>query len=95
MLTQTHAQWCSRALDALAAPHPDLSDHVKQADVWLWGHGMIRPAPGFIWGKIREALQTSSPPVFHAHSDMSGMALFEEAFTRGERVAAEVRAWLG
>jgi hypothetical protein len=26
---------------------------------------------------------------------MSGMALFEEAFTRGERVAAEVRAWLG
>jgi glycine/D-amino acid oxidase-like deaminating enzyme len=95
MLTQTHAQWCSRALDALAAPHPDLCEHVTQADVWLWGHGMIRPTPGFIWGKTREAMQTATPPVFHAHSDMSGMALFEEAFTRGERVAAELRAWLG
>jgi len=94
MLTQTHAQWCSRALNGLAAPHPDLREHVIQADVWLWGHGMIRPTPGFIWGKTREAMQSPSPPVFHAHSDMSGMALFEEAFTRGERVAAEVKAWL-
>lgn len=95
MLTQSHSQWCSRALDALAAPHPDLIAHVTRADVWLWGHGMIRPTPGFIWGAARKAMQGHAPPLFHAHTDMSGMSLFEEAFTRGERTAAEVRRWLG
>ncbi len=94
MLTQTHAQWCARVLDSLAAPHPHLAEHVQNIDLWLWGHGMIRPTPGFIWGAARQHLLTQTPPVFHAHSDMSGMSLFEEAYTRGVTVAAEMRRWL-
>lgn len=95
MLTQTHAQWCERVLSALAAPHPDLIEHVQNIDIWLWGHGMIRPVPGFLWGGARRQLLTQTPPVFHAHTDMSGMALFEEAYTRGVVVAEEMRRWLG
>lgn len=94
MLTQTHAQWCDRALQSLAIPHPHLRERVQQVDVWLWGHGMIRPVPGFFTGEARKQMLTQTAPVFYAHSDMSGMSLFEEAFTRGERVAAEVRRWL-
>lgn len=94
MLTQTHAQWCESVFESLAAPHPDLIDRVQSIDVWLWGHGMIRPKPGFIWGDTRRAMTTQAPPVFHAHSDMSGMSLFEEAYTRGVNVAAEVKRWL-
>lgn len=94
MLTQTHGHWCERALGSLAAPHPDLIDHVQNIDVWLWGHGMIRPTPGFIWGETRRSMSTQTPPVFHAHSDMSGMSLFEEAYTRGVNVAKEMRRWL-
>lgn len=94
MLAQTHAQWSERVLGALSVPHPDLREHVQHLDVWLWGHGMIRPAPGFIWGADRAGMQMQHPPVFFAHSDMSGMSLFEEAYTRGVTVAEEVRGWL-
>lgn len=83
MLTQNHHQWVQRSLGALKAPHPDLSAHIKSADVWLWGHGMIRPKPGFLWGKERQLMQQHRPPIYFAHSDMSGMSLFEEAYTRG------------
>lgn len=95
MQTQTHADWCQRALKNLATAHPDLTDHVQQADVWLWGHGMIRPDPGFIWGPNRAQMQQQHPPLFFAHSDMSGMSLFEEAYTRGVQVAAAMHTWLG
>ena len=94
MLTQTHAQWTERVLAALEAPHPDLREHVQRVDVWLWGHGMIRPKPGFLWGKERELMQTHRPPIYFAHTDMSGMALFEEAYTRGVQVAQTLKATL-
>ncbi|GEP41684.1 FAD-dependent oxidoreductase [Brevifollis gellanilyticus] len=94
MLTQTHAQWTERVLGAFSAPHPDLREHVQQMDIWLWGHGMIRPRPGFLWGKERELMQAHRPPIFFAHTDMSGMALFEEAYTRGVQAALALKAAL-
>jgi len=94
MQNQTHADWCTRALKGLQAAHPDLEEHVTQADVWLWGHGMIRPDPGFIWGADRQQMLQQTPPIFYAHSDMSGMSLFEEAYTRGVLVADAIRTWL-
>jgi len=94
MLTQTHAQWSERVFSALKAPHPNLREHTQRLDVWLWGHGMIRPTPGFITGSTRAEMQKQTPPVFYAHSDMSGMSLFEEAFTQGERAASAVSDFL-
>jgi hypothetical protein len=35
------------------------------------------------------------PPIFTAHSDMSGISLFEEAYTHGVRAAENVLAHLG
>jgi hypothetical protein len=90
MLTQNHHQWVQRSVEAIKAPHPDLSGHIKSADVWLWGHGMIRPKPGFLWGKERQLMQQHRPPIYFAHSDMSGMSLFEEAYTRGFTTAETV-----
>lgn len=94
MMQQSHPFWCQRTFSALEAAHPDLANHVQQADVWLWGHGMIRPDPGFIWGREREKMLTQSPPVFYAHSDMSGMSIFEEAFTRGYQLADKISQWI-
>ncbi|SKB03746.1 Phytoene dehydrogenase-related protein [Prosthecobacter debontii] len=95
MQTQTHRDWAERSLHSLHMAHPDLREHVQQVDVWLWGHGMIRPEPGFIWGNAREQMQQAQPPIFFAHSDMSGMSLFEEAYTRGVQVADAIHAHLG
>jgi hypothetical protein len=55
---------------------------------------MIRPEPGFITGTTRAAMQNHQPPVFFAHSDMSGLSLFEEAYTRGVQAASALTQWL-
>ena len=78
----------------LGRAHPQLERHVERIDVCRWGHGMIQPRPGFVWGAARRAAATPIGPIHFAHSDLSGIALFEEAFHHGVRAADEVRAAL-
>ncbi len=87
MLARTYDEWCELILGDLERVHPGLRREVTQLDVWLWGHGMIRPGPGFLWGGVREKLPRQHGPIFFAHSDLSGLALFEEAYTRGVHAA--------
>ncbi|MBZ9657438.1 FAD-dependent oxidoreductase [Mesorhizobium sp. ESP-6-4] len=87
--------WQDIFLKELLAVHPELEGHVRRVDVWVWGHAMIRPVPGFIWGAERRASLAQRPPIFTAHSDMSGISIFEEAYTHGARAAENVMAYLG
>lgn len=89
-LGKKHDEWCDFILKDLSHAHPDIESHVQNIDVWLWGHGMIRPKPGFIWGEGRKQLLLNEPPVYYAHSDMSGISIFEEAYIRGVHAADEV-----
>jgi hypothetical protein len=86
-LQRTYADWSARILADLAKVHPELPKHVKQLDVWLWGHAMVRPVPGFIWGHARQSMQQPIGNLAFAHSDLSGISIFEEAYTRGYRAA--------
>jgi hypothetical protein len=86
--------WQDIFLKELLAVHPELEGHVRRVDVWVWGHAMIRPVPGFIWGAQRRASLAQKPPVFTAHSDMSGVSIFEEAYTHGVRAAENAMAYL-
>ena len=88
------AQWQAMVLEELLRVHPELEGAVSAVDVWVWGHGMIRPTPGYVWGAARAASCVQAPPVFFAHSDMSGISLFEEANYRGAVAADAVRAFL-
>lgn len=81
-------------LDELMRIHPELEGAVEQVDIWRWGHGMIRPVKGFMWGKSRRDYLKQNAPIFHAHSDMSGISIFEEAFTHGTRSARDVVAFV-
>jgi len=87
--------WQDIFLGELLTVHPELRGHVQRVDVWVWGHAMIRPVPGFIWGARRRAGLAQKPPVFTAHSDMSGVSIFEEAYTHGARAAENVMTYLG
>ncbi|MDX8538693.1 FAD-dependent oxidoreductase [Mesorhizobium abyssinicae] len=87
--------WQGIFLKELLAVHPELEGHVRRVDVWVWGHAMIRPVPGFIWGPQRRAGLVQKAPVFTAHSDMSGVSIFEEAYTHGARAAENAMAYLG
>lgn len=90
LLTATREDWAARMLDDLARPHPDIRDLATRLDVFRWGHAMVRPVPGFMWGKARAVLAAQRGRVQFAHSDLSGMSLFEEAAYRGASAAEAV-----
>jgi hypothetical protein len=89
-LARTHADWCERIVADLDRVHPGIHSHVRNIDVWVWGHGMVRPVPGFIWGNARQKMQQAQGRIVFAHSDMSGISIFEEAFTRGTKAADDL-----
>jgi hypothetical protein len=80
------------ALTDLSLAHSDLRALVERLDVMRWGHAMIRPRPGFIWGGARAAAMKPYRGIHFAHTDLGGVALFEEAFHHGIRAAEEVLA---
>lgn len=82
-ITRSFKEWRDAILHELYKIHPELYGHVTRLDVWVWGHGMIRPTPGFIWGDARRRAQAAKPPVWCAHTDLSGIAIFEEAQHHG------------
>jgi protoporphyrinogen oxidase len=82
--------WAELALADLGRAHPDLRRLVTRLDVMRWGHAMVRPRPGFVWGGARRAAARPWRGVHFAQSELSGLALFEEAFYHGVRAAEEV-----
>jgi len=93
-LARGYPEWRRAFVTELLALHPELAGHIKQLDVWLWGHAMIRPTAGFIWGGQRREALRQHPPIFTAHSDMSGISIFEEACTHGVQAAERALQWL-
>ena len=90
LLRTPWADWVEGILADLSRAHPGLRELVERVDVYLWGHAMVRPRPGFMWS---EALASSARPlgrIHFAHTDLSGMALFEEAQYWGIHAAEEV-----
>ncbi len=82
-------------LDDLRPAHPDLEGLVSRLDVMRWGHAMVRPVPGLLWDAEFLALARPFGGVHFAHTELSGLALFEEAQDHGIRAAEEVLAVLG
>ncbi len=95
MLEQAWHDWASLVLADLVQAHPDIESRVSRIDVMLWGHAMIRPAPGFVWGEARRRAAAPHGAIRFAHSDMSGISVFEEAQYHGVRAAEEVMRTLG
>jgi hypothetical protein len=82
--------WADLILKDLAKPHPEIGRLVSHLDVFRWGHAMVRPRPGFIWGEARRQAAQSIGAVQFAHSDLSGFSIFEEAQFRGVLAAERV-----
>lgn len=94
-LDRSVEDWRDLILDDLEGMHRGVTSTVRRIDVWLWGHGMIRPTPGFLWGEARRAATQPIGRLWFAHSDMSGISIFEEATYRGVSAAENVLATLG
>lgn len=87
---------CARmVMDDLRPAHPDLEGLVARLDVMRWGHAMIRPETGLLWDPAFLALSRPLGRIHFAHTELSGLALFEEAQDHGIRAAEEALAALG
>jgi hypothetical protein len=76
-------------LSDLERAHTDIRDLTTKIDVMRWGHAMISPRVGFLFGGARTEAAKPFRGIYFAHSDLSGLALFEEAFYQGSRAAAD------
>jgi hypothetical protein len=95
LLERSIEDWQAIVAADLLAMNPDLEGAIRRIDVWRWGHAMIRPVPGYIWGAAPAAASAVRPPFYLAHSDMSGLSLFEEAHYRGTQAAEGAMRHLG
>ncbi|WP_207427565.1 FAD-dependent oxidoreductase [Pedobacter sp. SYSU D00535] len=89
--SRSYEQWLDMIIPELEYMHPNITEMIEQMEVWLWGHGMISPTVDYIWGGNREA--GSAPignKIFFAHSDLSGISIFEEAFHQGIKAAKQL-----
>jgi hypothetical protein len=95
LLELTQASAAAEVLDDLGRAHRSLRAAVERIDVWRWGHAMVTPAPGFLFGRARRQAQQPVGSVHFAHSDLSGIPLFEEAQARGVHAAEAALRQLG
>jgi len=92
LLGATREELAEMALHDLEHVHPDIRACCSKVDVWRWGHAMVRPTVGFLWHSRREWFERQTGRILFAHSDLSGMSLFEEALSHGVRAADSILA---
>lgn len=90
MLELQWSDWADFVMTDLNIAHPDIDDLVTRMDIKCWGHAMIQPRPGFVWSDARINASTPHNNIHFANTDLSGIALCEEAFYHGVRSADEV-----
>ncbi|HMK74372.1 MAG TPA: FAD-dependent oxidoreductase [Myxococcaceae bacterium] len=92
LLSADWKHWAEVVVGDLRRAHPGIEALIERLDVWRWGHAMVRPAPGLLRGGALEAARAPLGRLHFANTDLSGMALFEEAQAWGVRAADAILA---
>jgi hypothetical protein len=95
LLERDHGFWVDRIMNDLSRAHPGLEDQVERIDLYRWGHAMVRPSPGVLWGGQSRWRRTPFGSIFFAGCDVTGLPLFEEACFAGIHAAEQVLEYLG
>lgn len=75
----------------LSIAHPNIENEIESIEIYKIGHGMISPTPNFIFSEEKEmAAKDIDNKIFFAHSDLSGISVFEEAFHQGIDVINQI-----
>jgi hypothetical protein len=86
--------WKEAILTDLERVHPRIRSCVTRLDIMRMGHAMVRPSVGAVFAAERDALKRAQGGLFFAHSDVSGLSLFEEAQYRGVTAADRALAFV-
>lgn len=82
-------------LAAIDGMHPGLHQHVTAVEIVRWGHGMVRPIPGALFGPAAASASAVVGRVYPCAADCAGLPLFEQAFANGVDAAERAAATLG
>lgn len=77
-------------LQDLKKAHPLIEDYILEMQFHKIGHAMIVPVPNQMGRRSQQAKQPIEGKIFFAHTDLSGISIFEEAFYQGFRTAAQM-----
>lgn len=94
LLKATWSELADVVLTDLERAHPEIRRLTTRLDIFRWGHAMIQSLPGFHTSAQRLDASRPDGRIHFANTDLSGIALFEEAFDHGCRAADEVLAEL-
>jgi phytoene dehydrogenase-like protein len=87
---KSYEDWLDIIIPDLEKMHPGISQSIINVDVWIWGHGMVSPGIDYLWNKKRKDFVKPFHSIEFAHSDMSGISIFEEAQYRGVEAAKRI-----
>jgi hypothetical protein len=87
---KTYEDWLNVIVPDLERMHPGITKDILNIDAWVWGHGMVSPGIDFLWSEKRQELLKPFGKVHFAHTDMSGISIFEEAQYRGVEAAKKI-----
>lgn len=82
--------WKSFIVNDLKGAHPNIEQIIEEIEVNVLGHGMISPIKKFRDSPSRKVLDKGFDKLYFAHSDMSGISIFEQAFYRGILAAKQL-----
>lgn len=80
---------------SLSGMHPGIAADVRAIHVTRWGHGMVRPVPGLLFGDALTRARAPIGKVIPCAADVGGLPLFEQAFALGIAAAEDALARLG
>ncbi len=95
LLDRSHPFWVDFIMGDLLVAHPHLADIVENIDIYRWGHGMVRPGPGQLWGPDSLLRRRPHGGVAFGSCDATGLPLFEEACFSGLWAAEHCLTRLG
>jgi hypothetical protein len=87
--------WARLIVSELERFAPGVRPLVKRLDVWRWGHAMVKPAPGLLFGGTRDELCRPLGRISFAGNDVGVLPLYEEAVYRGVAAAEQALTGLG
>lgn len=77
-------------LRELKKMHPGIEDHILSHHLHIWGHGMVSPGINSLWNTRRIESHIAPARMAYAHTDVSGISIFEEGFYQGIKAASKI-----
>lgn len=87
---RSYDDWLKIIVPDLEKMHLGITNLISNIDVLVWGHGMVSPGIDYLWNKKREEFAKPFGSIEFAHTDMSGISVFEEAQYQGVEAAKRI-----